>query len=567
MQSYERLQNNYYSQFAPSLQARTLLFKGKTQKGLCTHSSQYQKLWEEGKTPKNECETCPDVSKCAYQKQIQSIEEFKESKQGFCILTTDKNLNNILSRTKGLDPVIIIDDISLASIITPETEITRYKLEALYHHLQKHASRAKCLCELISLLTDDNDEIEATISIFLEKHNDQLFGELSKFQVGASGGSELPSHPSMNFVANLLYWNKNGHTIHFYSEYKKLKIVADATAEYQPKKIIYLNATPSFKDKYCIARLGNCKRLEGKVEIQKRYYIFQIIDSATTKQAILTSSRMKADFQVLTNIIKPPLGFTGQKLLLFGHDEVLDNWGKEGIFSGLETSFEIYFGSGTRGTNDYKDYPIAFLIGTPYYPPEYFLHPAFEPHWKSEEERAKEREKNPGAPLYYVPRNISDQEAQINLLQMIGRNLRESEENPDAVKIVVVFTSVDITEACKKQNGGNVFKINIRSEIPIIRGEKKGKTPNIDALKRACQAALRPQILKKIEKHVDLTISKNDNSPIQLQPTATGLHKQIEIYDIEGIKKLIKERYKTQNLRIKNGVKQVLSAFIVKKNA
>jgi hypothetical protein len=563
MQSYERLETNYHRYLD---KIRSIVFKGKTQDGMCIHSGIYKKMRSEGKTPKDECEKCPDSETCAYQKQLKQLASFKQSTEGFCILTTEKNLNNMaVSEVMALlNPVLIIDDISLSTVVMPELEVTSYKLKSLVDHLRAHGVKAQHLHDLSLLLRDFSDENETKIISYISGNEDQLKKELVLFQTDHEGKEKLPSHCALPFLSSLIYAVKKSDSLHFYSEYDELKVVADESSKFNSLKVIYLNATPSLKDEYCIKQLGDFKRLTAKVEETKRYAIFQIIDSATTKQAILTSARMKSDVQELTKVIKPTLGVIGQKLLVFGHDEVLKDWDKQDVFSGVELSSEKYFGDGTRGTNDYRDYPISFVLGTPYYRPDYFLHPAFEEHWKSKKEIDSERKKDPMW-FYYVNRDISVPEAKINLLQMIGRNLRESSDNPDAVKVVVVFTDLDIAKECKEQNGGIVFRCNIRREIPIVQGTKKGKTPVFDNYKKASQAALKPKIKRSIEEHIDKLIEANPSPPLILQRVAEGLQDRIKIYNTEGIKKLIREIYDTETMSVLNKGKMVKTAFISQK--
>lgn len=564
MQSYERLENNYHAQFDESLQARTVIFKGRSQPEMCTHSIEYQKLWKDRKTPKNECEKCPDSKKCKFQNQLKELTKFKESKEGFILLTTEKNLNKILSEINDPNPVLIIDDISLSSVVMPESEITSYDLQSLVRHLHKQGSKARYLHDLALILTDFTEGKESEIISYITVNYGQLLRELQQFLTDHSGNADLPGHPALSFIYLLIIAVKSRGKLHFYSEYNKLKVVADDSSKYNSIRICYLNATPSVRDEYCIRQLGDYKHLTAKVDDTKRYFIFQIVDSATTKQAILDPKKIKKDFLATTDVIKNALRFIAQPLLLFAHREVFQKWVTTGILSGLDYSPEIYFGSGTRGTNDYKNYPISFVLGTPYYPPEYFLHPAFEQHWKSKEEIAKEREKNPKGFLCYVNRDISDQEAKINILQMIGRNLRDSPNNPDAVKVVVVFSDIDIVDDCKKQNGGTVIKWNIRREMPVFRG-KKGDAPKYKKYRKACQAGLKSQIVRRIEEHIDKMLNENPDESYSVQVVASELQDQIKIYDTEWIKQQINKLYDTENKTIKKNGKSVPIAFIIKK--
>jgi hypothetical protein len=565
MQSYERLENNYLESLDDSTKARTIVFKGKTQDGMCTHSSRYKKLWEEQKRPKNECEKCPDSKKCMYQKRLTELSVFSKSKEGFCILTTEKNFNKIYSEIKDLNPVVIIDDISLSSVVMPESKITSYDLESLIGHLHEQGSRVRHLYDLALMLHSFSEDKEIEIISYITINEIQLLRELQQFLTDNTGRAELPSHRALPFVYHLISAIKSEGKLYFYFEYHRLKVVVDESPKFKPLRVCYLNATPSRIDEYCIKQLGEYeyKHLKARAQETKKYLIFQISDSANARSAVFNSKRLPDDFLTLISVIKKPLSFVKQKLLLFSFKELFEKWTTDGVLLGIDYTPEIYFGSGTRGTNDYKDFPISFVIGNPNLPADYFLHPAFEPVWKPNDVFEEEKKKDPYN--YRVDWNISEPEARVNLVQMIGRNLRDSPTNPDAKKIVVVFSDIEIKEDCKKQNGSTVIQIKIRPEIPVIQGKKKGKTPFFDAYKSASQQALKPQIKSYIENHIDELLDENPDVPLQLQIIAQEIQKRIEIYDNEGIKKIIKAMYDTESRHVENKGRKTNTAFIIKK--
>lgn len=564
MQSYERLQSNYLSHFDDALKERTILFKGKTQEGLCKYSQALRDLSSKDILAKTMCASCDERDTCEYQKQVTRIRQNKDSNEGCCILTTEKNLPIILKDIASKNPDLLIDDIPLSVILSPEIKISSHDLSSLQHYLQKYAEQAGKLNELISKIKDYKKDDDTAIGLFIDLNKGDLFKELELFKVGTSGKGAFPHHTSMKIASELLYHYKQKNTIHFYQEPDYLKIVIDTSNNYQSNRVIYLNATPTQKDEYCINHLGDVKRIEGKAPESKNYFIFQITDSATSRQAILDPRKIKTDFLAITDIFKEALAFTNQKFLLFTFNAAYEKWVTAGILSGLSYSPEIYFGDATRGTNEYKDYPISMIVGTPYYPPEYFLHPAFEGSWKQDDVYETERKKS--RYVYRVPRDISKEEALINLLQMIGRNLRESSDSPDAVKVVFVFSDIDIALACKVQNGGSVYPIKIRQDIQIIQGKKKGTPTNFNAFKKACQKALRPSIIRGIENHIDKILLNNPDMPHSLETAASELQAQINIYSTQNIKdRIIRPLYEIENKEIINNGKTINTAFIVKK--
>jgi hypothetical protein len=566
MQSYERLENNYEPQLIEA-NVKTIVFKGKSQKDMCIHSKEYKEIWDKKKTPKNECADCQASDKCAYKKQLKDLNELSQSKQGYCVLTTEKNFDRIYPIVRDQKPVLIIDDIPLSSVVMPEKEIDLYILETLVLFLKRIDLKLDHLSELAPLLSTYTDEKKKDLISYIRTNESALLGELSLFLSDHLGDAKLPSHPALSFIYHIIHSVKYGKILHFYSEFQKLKLVSDETAKFSSFRMCYLNATPSQKDTYCIKQLGDYEPLTAKVEESKKYVIFQIIDSATTKKSVKSSSRMRSDVQELTKEIKPTLSAIEQKLLVFGHEGTFKTWAKHDVFSGLEIATKYYFGSNTRGTNDYKDYPVSLILGTPYYPPEYFLHPSFEPVWKTKEQFDKEKKENPKGFHSYVDQSVANEEAKINLLQMIGRNLRDSDTNPKAAKIVIVFTSIDIIQACKDQNGGNVIPTEIRGDIQVRQGKKKGETRFFDKYKRVAQEALKPRIKRYIEKHIDNLFNATNNKPLPLEVVATEIQERITVYGKDGIKGLIGEIYTIGPDHDNKNKNRAKSAFILKKRA
>ena len=132
MQSYVRLENNYLSCFDADIKQQSLIFKGRTQKGICNYWKELDETYSRGQRPRNDCNICEYTASCVYLKQKAQLDTFVSSDRGFCILTTELNLNHILSRCENRNPVIIIDDISLSSVVSPEITISQKRLSSLY---------------------------------------------------------------------------------------------------------------------------------------------------------------------------------------------------------------------------------------------------------------------------------------------------------------------------------------------------------------------------------------------------------------------------------------------------
>jgi len=363
-----------------------------------------------------------------------------------------------------------------------------------------------------------------------------------------------PKSPSLDVIFTLVGWIKNEYTLHFYSEYNMLKIVAETQERFERYRIFYLNATPSMKDIFSMERLGNYRRIHSEVQESKNFFVFQIFDSANARQSVLESTRLPEDFLTIISVFKKDMDFIGQKLLLFSFQELLNKWKTDGILSDIKYVPEIYFGSNTRGTNDYKGFPISVIIGTPYFPPDYFLHPAFESIWRSQEDIERDRIAKPGSPLYYVERKISNKEAKNNLLQMIGRTLRDNPLEQDQTKIVIVFSDIKIDKDCRKQNGGKVILSSTNSQTTLTRF--------LTNLKKASQKAFRKRIFQKICQDID---ERLPSGLVKLDEISDIFSQKISLFSKSTIKIEIEKVYETKQMSISNSGRSISTKIIIEK--
>ena len=549
MQSYVRLENNYLSRFDDDLQSQSLIFKGRTQKDICRYWKELNETYVQGQRPRNECSICDHEQTCGYQKQKAKLEAFVSSNDGFCILTTEHNLNHILSRCESRNPVIIIDDISLSSVINPEINISQKRLSSLFSEMKN-----PIIQDFIAQLRDYEKGKERDILVSASLALQELSKGLDQYKVSVIDQGTGFKSPSLDVIYTLVDWIKKEHSLHFYSEYNTLKIVAETQRRFERYRIFYLNATPSMKDNYSMKRLGNFRQIHAEVQESKNFFIFQILDSANARQSVLGSTKLPEVFLNLTSIFKKDMEFIDQKLLIFSFQVLLNKWVNDGTLSGSGYVSEIYFGSNTRGTNDYKSFPISVIVGTPYYPPEYFLHPAFESEWRAQEDIERDRVENPGSPLYYVDRKISDREAKTNLLQMIGRTLRDNPLDLDQTKIVVVFSDIKITEDCRKQNGGRVILSGIGAQRTLTLLENN--------LKVASRKALRKQIFQKISDDID---SRLPSESVKLDEISDTYSQRVSLFAKSTIKNKLAKIYETEIIVIDHEGRKIETKVITKK--
>jgi hypothetical protein len=410
------------------------------------------------------------------------------------------------------------------------------------------------LQDLIRQLRDFEKGKDNDIWLSASSNHQELTKGLDKCKVSVIDQGLWPNFPSLDVIFTLVGWIKKEYSLHFYSEYNMLKIVADAQKSLEKFRIFYLNATPSTKDNYSMERLGKFRRVHAEVQESKNFYIFQIFDGANARQSVLGSTRLQEVFLTITSVFKKDMDFIGQKLLLFSFQDLLNKWETDGTLSSIEYVREIYFGSNTRGTNDYKGFPISVIIGTPYFPPDYFLHPAFESIWRSQEDIERDRIAKPGSPLYYVERKISNKEAKNNLLQMIGRTLRDNPLEQDQTKIVIVFSDIKIDKDCRKQNGGKVILSSITSQTTLTRF--------LSNLKKASQKAFRNRIFQKIYQDID---ERLPSGSVKLDEISDIFSQKISVFSKSTIKIEIEKAYGTKQMSIRNSGRSISTKIIIEK--
>jgi hypothetical protein len=539
MQSYERLENNYFRQFTPDLQNRALIFKGKTQAGMCKHSSRYSRIWRYSR-PTNECGECDAKDSCLYQDQIRRLQELIHDRQGFVILTTDRLLHFILKNCNPFQPTIIVDDIHLSTIITPEFIIKHKGLEDIQQFFNYQRKDMSSLNSLLDELLKDNST-ETEIREYILSHTRELTEESTSLKLSLSNiENSSMAIPDFKSLFSIIDASRNVESIHFFRIGEDIKIFIDYSSIFKGYRFFYLDATPSLKDIYCIDRLGDCKRITANAEPNDNYYILQIVDSANSKQTFLSSIRFIEHFEKITNLFKKDLNYLGQPLLLFTFEMVYQKWTGIKEFENVKFDFIKYFGSNTRGTNDFIEYPISMILGNPYLPPDYFRHPAFDQYWKKKGK--------------FPDKSITDQEAKVNLLQMMGRTLRYNPSDPNQKKMVILFSGIDLTADCLKQNGGKVKRYLITA--------RKEREKLLTDVKKACQASLEVKILDKMQTNIDDKLSEE---VVYLDQISKELSQDISLFKDSTIKTKLENRYVTEKVLVHDRNKRVNKMRIVKR--
>jgi hypothetical protein len=380
---------------------------------------------------------------------------------------------------------------------------------------------------------------ETEIREYILSHTRELTEESTSLKLSLSNiENSSMAIPDFKSLFSIIDASRNVESIHFFRIGEDIKIFIDYSSIFKGYRFFYLDATPSLKDIYCIDRLGDCERITANAELNDNYYILQIGDSANSKQSLETSIRFIKHYEEITNVFNNDLDFIAQPLLLFTFESVNRIW--KDRFQNVKYDFINYFGSNTRGTNDFNDYPLSMILGNPYLPPEYFRHPAFDKYWKKKGK--------------FPDRSITDQEAKVNLLQMMGRTLRYNPSDPNQKKMVILFSDIDLTDDCLKQNGGRVKRYFITA-----RGEKEKL---INGIKKGCQVSLEDKILNKMKLIVDNKLSEED---VYLDQISKELAQHISLFKDSTIKTKLENLYITEKVLVHDRNKSGYKMKIVKR--
>jgi hypothetical protein len=515
MLDYVTLETTYFNRFSSTVQSKSLVVKGKTQVGMCTHSGIYSKLHMYVQPP-NECPSCPELNSCKYQKQKRELNTLITSaSDGFVILTTPRMLDSILKQCNGHQPSIIIDDVPISQVITDEISDTEKNLkdvitESRAFNCEKIPDVAKKLLEKKS-----SDEI----FVFIHENKVALKGELNKIQGMINslftGSEEFAKYDSIFGLQHAIscdtsidiYYDEHGifGVLKIFSTKKNL----------QKYRILYLNASCNYIDEYYLNQLDDLERICVESGNNPQFTVYQLVDAKYSRSTIKDSTVIVEKVTTICNTFNQLIIDLGMKVPFFTHDKSYETKFKpDARFQRINHSFVKFYGSKTRGTNEFLTVPISVIVGTPFLPASYFMHPAFKGEFKKaseieEEVNERDRRKKAGQyapPVYPVKTTITERCAVEQLIQVIGRTLRVDPNNPSQEKFVILFSKLDDQEAfekeCTTQNGAKILTYHYE-RLP-------DKNKFFLALGKAILVVFRPVLISTTSKLLDQELAQGD---------------------------------------------------------
>ncbi|WP_440950289.1 hypothetical protein [Methanosphaerula subterraneus] len=482
---------------------QSLIFKGKTQKDTCARWEVYKSLYRYIRPP-HECDECNSLSSCNYQNQFKRVNELKKSGKGFVIFTVKENLLSVLSLVSGLNPTIIIDDVPLSTVVFPSQPFPKNSLRRASKFVQQKLFFV--LDSVINLLMEE--KYEDAIQ-FVKEHPEEYKAELKEIKnlayLDYLDISKRKKIPNLIFLESLI----NCIGIYDLDRYNQesFKIVSSFVAKLQKYRILYLNATPDEKDRQTMLKLGKFETIEGKADDNSHYLILQVTDSKYTKQTLQESQRIIMETNQICDIIQDSVRLINNEIVFMTHENVYNTRIDGKTISHLNLVkhvFVKFYGSDSKATNDFRSHQICIIAGTPYYPPEYFLCPSLSDINDLSDPDA----------AYPVSREISEDAARGLLIQMIGRICRENEENPDCLKVVIVFSRLHLSDTkFLPEIGARIERYKLSSNNPE---DAFGHQAFYSRVKEIVSQAFEESIIAKACEIIDQRVSQYPSEDITL---------------------------------------------------
>lgn len=409
--------------------SQSLTFKGKTQEGMCPYWRDYLSISEHIR-PLYTCFKCNFQDNCPYRKQFDRLDELKNSGSGFVIFTVKENLVTVLKRVPKTDPYIIIDDASLSDITYPSLTISEESLIEASKYLKQWVIYSK-LDKPISLLLEGKFEEAKRFVRGNEEYKNELNTLKESVSLDLSDGKKIPNlkvFDSLLECNNIYEYERNNS--------RSFVIASSNLSKLRKYRIIYLNATADSNDRHTMSKLGNFETITKDIEVTQNYYLLQIMDGRYPKSGLESPhSRLPKEINRLLDRIRFASNYTGKPLVIMAHNSIHAAWCKreDMCLDQVEYEFVKYFGSDSKATNKYRSFQISIIIGTPILPGGYYIHPSRDCSII-----------NDGGYPESVSQEEIDSDSRGLIHQMIGRTFREDKNNPDCLKLIILFSNIEL---------------------------------------------------------------------------------------------------------------------------
>ncbi len=553
MRSYENLEE-CKNKLDSDVYERALIFRGKTQPGMCYQGEQRITSLDYIR-PINTCTFCPAEEYCEYNKQIAELSNLKDD--GVVVFVVKEMLPFVLNLLSWEGITTIIDDVPLADIMMPTYSTSLSNLEEIESFISRHIGSNGAINNAIGLLK--NQEKDVIIS-YIRENQLEIVSQLHEIEeivsdhLNPSSQSKFQDDekiPDFKIIYPLIDAVRQDGEIKIYNSLNgpisNVRIVENRLSKLKSIRVFYLNATPGGRDEYCMDQLGDYgDPIRSDAELNDNFTVIHVSDHRYPATGILQSpDAIIGHIEAVNKELIGALECLDESFVLFSHGEVYFS-----VFQDLET-FEgnhmpvKFFGSLVSSTNEFRGVKISIIVGTPSLPPEAFFHPAYD-EWMIPVE---ERESN-----YPVPRLISNIESKNQIIQMIGRIMRKDERNPEAKKICIVFSDIDLADGeYMPQNGAKIERHSIRSAA--------GRDTLLSRMHRLSREALEESIIEKMFSEIDLELELGKR--ILLNQYAEKVANQVKLISASKIKGILSNQYKVE--RIPHGKFNRQTHFITEK--
>lgn len=521
--SYENLEE-IRDNIPEPLRSQTIIYKGKTKCGKCNDSGEISNKYKVI-IPKSRCKQC--LTDCPYKNQESELEGLlRKEELGSVVLTTPQMLFFILMKMKGLHPLIIGDDVPISDILFPGYHFSIANFDSIKVFLkEKLGKRIKTILDISNTIVSGNFSIDYLESI--PNLSKRLKHELEVIEayINLSEFSEISKCPNFKFFYHLQHYDdKENFNVEFEQNFGEITIYIDNLDLKRNYQFIFLNATPSVKDRLCFESIGKLKEISKISPDNPNFTVIQINDYKNPKETLLNSTALAhAEVFEIDNLVKNTISFLNIDYAFSTNEEIYNRY-----YGSLKCEFIKFFGSDSRSTNQYSDIIFQIVLGAPIINPSYFRHPIF-------------KNKNQQSVDSSFSKNFENYDIKSQIIQILARIMRKSPNSENLPKLAILFTSIEVTEEIQRNIGANVIKLSLK---PTEKEKSKKK------IQKIFKKHFGPLVFSKIFQDLDKELLRGS---LELEKTAQLLVPKLwPLYSDSTIKRKIRENFPTEVRTIVN---------------
>jgi|GEM_PF-2401066 hypothetical protein len=459
----------------------SMVFRGRSQKGMCFVLEECPEIYD-FIVGRNLCKNCTyKIGKeCEYLKQFENFQNI--------VFSVRENLPLLLKVFKP--DLVVIDDVNILDIV--------YHIEDFHIGTLKSAklTYAKELEPLFDYLL--TDRIEDALE-FVWKNRDLVEREIRRVEEFIVENYNVfkkkeKTLRSLKILAILYEAIDKKPLIFPYSLGRSKHYLRINWEDWRlkGKRIIYQTATPSFKEKETLRKLGSYLTLHREADPNPNWRVIQLTGGKYSKSVAKKSPRFDSAMKRIFEMVKPLLEFVNHKIVVFAPRELINE--RFCPITG-EDGFIQYIGHYERlstSTNSVKNNLISCVGGILFKPPLFYLR---KPYVDSMDRIAKIDGGIPDISSYIVDEKIRDNEVSNSVKQELARVFR-GDKNVKKIATVVSEISID-EDGIIPEIGAIVEKYHINDSEAMKRIKEYLRETYADLVIEKCGEIIKERIRKE----------------------------------------------------------------------